>query len=113
MIYHLSTPAEWHEAQAAGDYRSSSRGQSLAEVGFIHCSRLDQVPGVLERYYVGAGSLLLLSIDTDRLTSPWRDDEIAPGVYYPHVYGPLDLDAVVAVTPLEPAADGSYVLPTL
>lgn len=112
MIYHLSTPSEWHEAQAAGDYRSSSRDQSLAEVGFIHCSRLDQVPGVLEKYYVGAGPLLLLSIDTDLLTSPWRDDEVAPGVFFPHIYGPLDLAAVVEVTRLEQAADGSYLLPS-
>lgn len=111
MIYHLSTPEEWQQARESGDYRSSSRGQSLDEVGFIHCSRLDQVPGVLERYYAGAGPLLLLGVDTDLLSSPWRDDEIAPGVFFPHIYGPLNLDAVVAITPLAPASDGSYPMP--
>ncbi len=111
MIYHLSTPEEWQRAQQAGDYRSSSRGQTLDEVGFIHCSRLDQVPGVLARYYVGAGPLLLLGIDPVLLTSPWQEDEIAPGVTYPHIYGPLNLDAVVAITALSPASDGSYLLP--
>jgi uncharacterized protein (DUF952 family) len=59
---------------------------------------------------VGA-PLLLLTIDPARLSSPVRDDEIAPGIVYPHVYGPIDLDAVVAVAPLERAAAGGFVLP--
>ena len=88
MIYHVSTPDEWTEAQQAGAYTSSSRDRSLEQEGFIHCSRADQIAGVLDRYYVGAGPLLVLSVDPDRLTAPWREDEIAPGVFYPHVYGP-------------------------
>jgi uncharacterized protein (DUF952 family) len=111
VIYHISSPEDWQAAQLAGDYRNSTRDRTLEDEGFIHCSRLDQVPGVLAAYYTGAGPLLLLTIDPALLTSPWRDDEIAPGVFYPHVYGPVDLAAVVAVTPLETAADGSYVLP--
>lgn len=113
MIYHLSTPGEWASAQVAGDLTSSSRDRTLEEEGFIHCSRADQVAGVLERYYDGAGPLLILSVDTDLLTSPWQDDEIAPRVFYPHVYGPINVAAVVAVTPLDPAADGAYELPDL
>jgi uncharacterized protein (DUF952 family) len=113
MIYHLSTPAEWDDAQVAGDYTSSSRDRTLAEEGFIHCSRADQLAGVLERYYGGAGPLLLLSVDPELLVSPWQDDEIAPGVFYPHVYGPINLAAVVAVTRLDPAPDGAYEVPDL
>jgi uncharacterized protein (DUF952 family) len=113
MIYHVSTPAEWADARTSGDYTSSSRDRTLAEEGFIHCSRADQLAGVLERYYVGAGPLLLLSVDPELLTPPWQEDEIAPGVFFPHVYGPINLDAVVAVTPMDPAADGSYEVPEL
>jgi uncharacterized protein (DUF952 family) len=113
MIYHLSTPAEWADAQTSGDYTSSSRDRTLAEEGFIHCSQADQLAGVLERYYVGAGPLLLLSVDPELLTSPWQDDEIAPGVFYPHVYGPINVAAVVAVTPLDPDPDGAYEVPVL
>ena len=113
MIYHLSTPDEWASAQRRGDYTSSSRGRTLAEEGFIHCSWAGQVAGVVERYYDGAGPLLILSVDTDLLTSPWQDDEIAPGVFYPHVYGPINVDAVVAATPLDPDADGAYDVPVL
>jgi uncharacterized protein (DUF952 family) len=111
VIYHVSTPDEWASAQRDGDYRFSTRGQSLDDVGFIHCSRLDQVAGVLQAFYVDAGPLLLLTIDESLLSSEWRDDEVSPGVFFPHVYGPLDLSAVVAVTPLEITADGGYVLP--
>lgn len=113
MIYHLSTPSEWAEARASGDYTSSSRDRTLEQEGFVHCSYADQVPGVLERFYGGAGSLLILAIDPQLLVSPWRDDEIAPGVVFPHVYGPINVAAVVAVTPLEPDAEGAYEVPAL
>ncbi len=111
MIFHISSPEDWQAAQRSGDYRSSTRDKTLEDEGFIHCSRMDQVAGVLAAYYANAGPLLLLTIDPALLTSAWREDEIAPGVTYPHVYGPIDLAAVVAVTPLEVAEDGSYVLP--
>jgi glutathione S-transferase len=110
VIYHLATPQEWAAARASGDFRFSTRDRSLEAEGFIHCSRWEQLPGVLERFYTGAGPLLLLVVDEDRLTAPWRDDEIAPGVFFPHVYGPVDLDAVVEVRPVEPQPDGSYSL---
>jgi glutathione S-transferase len=54
---------------------------------------------------------LLLTIDPDLLSAECRDDEIAPGVFFPHVYGPIDLAAVVAVTPLTAGTDGAYVVP--
>jgi uncharacterized protein (DUF952 family) len=111
VIFHISSPADWQAAQQAGDYRSSTRGRTLEDEGFIHCSRLDQVAGVLAAYYSGAGPLLLLTIDPALLTAECRDDEIAPGVVYPHVYGPINLEAVVAVTPLDIGPDGSYVVP--
>lgn len=113
MIFHISSPEDWQAAQQAGDYRSSTRGRTLEDEGFIHCSRRDQVAGVLAAYYSGAGPVLLLTIDPALLTSEWREDEIAPGVTYPHVYGPIDLAAVVAVTPCAPDAEGVYVVPPI
>lgn len=78
----------------AGEYRISTRGATLEEVGFIHGATEDQVDGVQDRYYRDAGDLVLLSIDTDRLTSPWQFDAVGEQSF-PHVYGPLNLDAVV------------------
>lgn len=111
MIFHIAEVADCQAAQAAGDYRVSTRGRLLADEGFIHAARREQVLGVAEAFYADAGPLLLLTIDPARLTSPVRDDEIGPGLVFPHIYGPINLDAVVAVTPFERGADGGFVLP--
>jgi glutathione S-transferase len=111
VIFHIAEASDWRAAQAAGDYRVSTRGRSLADEGYIHAARRDQVLTVAEAYYADAGPLVLLTIDPERLSSPVRDDEVLPGVVYPHIYGPVDLTAVVAVEPLERGADGRFVLP--
>ncbi|GAA3780679.1 DUF952 domain-containing protein [Plantactinospora mayteni] len=111
MIFHIAEESDWAAAQVSGDYRVSTRGRSLAEEGFIHASRRGQVLGVAEAAYTDAGPLLLLRIDPDLLSSPVRDDEVAPGIFFPHIYGPINLDAVVAVAPLERTADGRFVMP--
>lgn len=95
-IHHLALPQEWEAAQAAGEYQRSTRGLSLAEVGFVHCARPEQVEGVRDLFYSDVESVVLLTIETDRLTSPWQFDPV-PGAEqtFPHVYGPINLDAVV------------------
>ncbi len=95
-IFHLALPDEWRAAVAAGEYRVSTRGATLEEVGFIHCSRPEQVDGVRKMFYADLSDLVLLTIDTDLLTSPWQLDEV-PGseLTFPHVYGPINLEAVV------------------
>lgn len=101
MIFHLALQSAWDDAQAAGTYRISTLGLDLDDVGFIHCSQPQQVDGVHERFYGAVTEpVLQLTIDTDLLTSPWQLDDV-PGQAepFPHVYGPLNLDAVVAVEP--------------
>jgi uncharacterized protein (DUF952 family) len=106
-VYHITTTAAWAEAQAAGAYSAGS----LASEGFIHCSTAEQVPWVADRFYRGLPGLLLLAIDTARLTAELRYEESEPGMRFPHLYGPLNLDAVVAAHPFPPKADGSFDLP--
>lgn len=74
----------------------STRGKSLSDVGFVHCARAEQVEGVRAMFYADVETLVLLTIDTDRLTSPWQLDPV-PGaeLSFPHVYGPINLDAIV------------------
>lgn len=101
QILHLALQSAWDDAQAAGAYRVSTLGLDLDDVGFIHCSQPQQVDGVHERFYGAVTEpVLLLTIDTDLLTSSWQLDDV-PGQAepFPHVYGPLNLDAVVAVEP--------------
>jgi uncharacterized protein (DUF952 family) len=106
-IFHLATESAWSAAQAAGTYTVSTLGLDLADVGFIHCSQAEQVAGVHERFYTGVTEpIVVLTIDTDLLTSPWQLDAV-PGeaLPFPHVYGPLNVEAVVTAEPyVEPPA---------
>ena len=97
VIYHIALPQAWKEAQQKGYYEHPS----LKEEGFIHCSQEDQVAGVLGRYFQGMTGLLKLVIDTDKLTSRYIFDW-SPSTQdtFPHVYGPVNLDAVTDVIPL-------------
>jgi uncharacterized protein (DUF952 family) len=102
-IFHVATPEDWSEAQRTGTYTTSTLGRSLAEEGFIHASFEHQWQGVLHRFYSDVSApLLLLEIETDRLTSPLVEEPPAPGVdeRFPHIYGPLNTDAVVGVRDL-------------
>jgi uncharacterized protein (DUF952 family) len=112
-IYHITTASAWNQARSAGSYAESTRGLSLAEVGFIHCSFASQVPQVAGAYYRDVPDLVLLVIDPDRLSAELRDEDLAgEGQRFPHVYGPLNLDAVIEAIPFAPAEDGSFAAPT-
>lgn len=95
LIFHVTTKKEWDAAKAKGYYESAS----LAKEGFIHCSNQDQVAGVLERYFAGKKNLVKLVIDTDKLSSKFIH-EWSPSTEdtFPHIYGPINFDAVVEVT---------------
>ena len=114
LIFHVTAREDWHVAQASGSYQLSTRGKTLAEVGFIHCSTADQVTRVANLLYRGVSGLVLLVIDRARVTSPIRDESPDGGPErFPHIYGPLNLDAVVEVLPFEPNPDGTFSLPQL
>ena len=104
MIYHLTERARWARSQAEGRHTGSTRGVELEDEGFIHCSTAAQWPGVRARFYADVDDLLLLHIDETLLTEPvvWEQVGDAPGVF-PHVYGPIPLDAVVEVERLRAA----------
>jgi len=94
IIYHVTPAAEWQTAKEKGFYEHPT----LIAEGFIHCSQEHQVAGVLERYFVGQTDLLRLNIDTDKLSSKFVFDwSPSTADTFPHVYGPINLDAVIAV----------------
>jgi uncharacterized protein (DUF952 family) len=80
---------------------------SLASEGFIHLSTDRQWVKTANRFYVGQGDLVLLEIREDKLTSAVRY-EAADGDEFPHLFGALDLDAVLRVIDLTPCADGTF-----
>src|SRR5262249_47361743 len=96
LVYHLATPADWQK-----DPDEPYRPASLASEGFIHCSHAHQVAWAANTFYGRAPELLVLHIDPARLSAPLRDEPGGPGgELFPHIHGPLDRSAVVAVTPL-------------
>jgi glutathione S-transferase len=113
-IFHIAEPDTWARARSTGSFTMSTRGRTLEEEGFIHCSRPQQVSLVLEAVYADLEhDLLLLVIDTDLLASPWQLDDV-PGADdpFPHIYGPLNTSAVLDELVLSRTADG-FVVPDL
>ena len=101
-IFHIATAADWRRTLASGTYTTSTAGRTLAEEGYIHASRRDQVPGVFDRYYRSLGEdLVLLTIDPARLTGAEVRVEAVGVDTYPHVYGAINRSAVVDVAPLD------------
>ncbi len=102
-LLHICPASDWREAQESGEYRAAS----LASEGFIHCSTPAQVAATANRFYRGQRGLVLLVIDAGRLVPEVRY-EAADGSLFPHLYGPLNLDAVVEVQEFEPEEDGAF-----
>jgi uncharacterized protein (DUF952 family) len=102
LIYHIAAAADWEQARRDGQYTMSTRGRTLAEEGFIHAATAAQVPLVAAAYYRDAPDLVLLVIDTERVGPELRYERV-PGQPdpYPHIYGPLNLDAVVETRPFQ------------
>lgn len=103
-ILHICPRAAWENGEA--DYR----GDTLDTEGFIHCSTAAQLEATANRFFAGQRDLVILHIDVARLTAEvkWEPggDEI-----FPHIYGPLNRDAVVRVEALEPDATGVFHYP--
>lgn len=102
MIFHLAAGDEWRSPE-------SYRPASLDEEGFIHCSTAGQLVGVANDLYPGRTDLVLVTIDPDALSAPVVfEDCYETGQRFPHVYGPLDVEAVVSVEPFPPDETGRF-----
>ncbi len=106
IIFHIAARADWQAALAAGTYRADS----LQVDGFIHCSTAEQVVRVAQRFFCGREDLVLLSIAVERLEAEVRSEDLAgEGELFPHLYGALNLDAIVAVEVWVPDSQGNFV----
>jgi glutathione S-transferase len=95
-IYHLAVPDDWTAAFAVGEYTMSTRGVTLEQEGFIHCSTRDQIQDTANRFYGDLDQLVVLTIDPQLVPSPIVFEPPAPDVdvLFPHIYGPLPIAAV-------------------
>ena len=93
-IYHLTTQDAWNAARTAGEYRA----ESLATEGFIHASTAEQVEASANRFFALETNLLLLELAPEQLKSPLRWEASSHSEHpFPHVYGPINVEAVVRV----------------
>jgi uncharacterized protein (DUF952 family) len=111
-LYHIATIAQWQAAQDSGSYLADSLGTE----GFIHCSTETQILQVANAFFRGQQGLVVLELDRNRLVSEVRDEWVDAGgmfpaemsTVFPHVYGPINLDAVVRVLAFEAGVDGGW-----
>ena len=107
MIYHIVSKSDWASMGDSPLYR----GDTLDTEGFIHCSTLEQVLDTANYLFKGREDLALLQIDPEKLKSPLKYEDAGDGRLFPHIYGPMEVDAVVAVADFPPNPDGSFDLP--
>ena len=101
ILFHFAARSDWADAQAAEEYRAPS----LATEGFIHCATRAQIPGVIQRHLQGRTDLVRLTLDATRLEPRLRYEwSEASHDDYPHVYGPIPMNAVISVELFEPTA---------
>ncbi len=106
-IFHITRSADWQKALEEGAYQADT----LASQGFIHCSTRAQVVSVANRFYLGQHGLVLLEIDSRRVQPDIRRENLEGGAeLFPHIYGPLNLEAVEKVVAFEPGDDGQFSL---
>jgi uncharacterized protein (DUF952 family) len=110
LIYHITFASEWARARRDGAYRISTRGRTLEQQGFIHAGRAHQVAPVANALFGDADDLVVLVIDEDRVEAEIRYEHVPDSDEpFPHIYGALDVDAVVGTASLRRDAGGRHV----
>jgi len=107
--------AEWKKAEQTGQYTQSTIDSTLAEVGFLHCSFPDQTIEIANRKYADQNDLLVVCIDAAKVTAPIQYEGAVSGRAgtFPHIYGPLNVDAAYATAPLKKNDTGAFVAPEI
>ena len=107
-ILKICRAREWAEAERRRRYDGSAVD---ARDGFVHFSTPEQAPETAARYFAGQADLVLVAVDPDRLGRALAWEPSRGGALFPHLYGPLALDAVIWVRPLPLGPDGRHRFP--
>ena len=97
MIYHILRSDEWERVREQESYTP----ETFTQDGFIHLCEAGQMEGVIRRYFTGQDGLVALCVAVESLRAPLRYENVLGGdELFPHLYGPLNLDAVIDVLAL-------------
>jgi uncharacterized protein (DUF952 family) len=113
IIVIISTADLWAQAQKQGTYTKSTIDSDVSDVGFIHCTSPDQTIATANRHFNDKDDIVLLLIDADKVTVPVKFESAVsgrPGLF-PHIYGPLNTDAVFRALPLAKDRTGQFIEP--
>ena len=110
LIYKICSEALWREAERVGVFAGAAID---LEDGYIHFSTAAQAPETAARHFAGQGDLVLVAVAAEALGDGLRWEPSRGGDLFPHLYGPLRLDAVRWVRPLPLGLDGRHVFPEL
>jgi uncharacterized protein (DUF952 family) len=108
QVFKILDTNEWKAAQEAGVYSGSAADKTD---GFIHLSTSAQLATTLTKHFAKADNLTLVAVDTDALSSALKWEPSSNGDSYPHLYGDLDLAAVLWSTAIPKRPGGVFVLP--
>lgn len=108
LVFKIVTQADWRAAEAAGRFDGSPDDR---RDGFVHLSARDQVAATAAKHFAGAADLLLAACDPARLGDALRWETSRGGALFPHLYGPLPVDAVEWIEPLPLGPDGIHIVP--
>ncbi len=113
-IITIALQDDWEKAQGPGYYVKSTITSNLHDVGFIHCSFPGQTVDIANRHFHDHKELLLLFVDPDKLRSPIRYEGALSGRagVFPHIYGPLNVDAVTDTAVIAQTNDGRFIAPS-
>jgi uncharacterized protein (DUF952 family) len=106
LIYKIEDSAIWDRAVKAGIYEGSPLD---ASDGFIHLSAANQVRETAGKWFAGKAGLVLISVDTQALGEALKWEASRGGALFPHLYGPLAINAVRGVTDMGLDKDGLHV----
>ncbi|MGV7214107.1 DUF952 domain-containing protein [Bradyrhizobium sp. UFLA05-112] len=109
-IYKICAASAWREAERRGVYQGSADD---ARDGFIHFSTAAQVPETARKHFFGQRALFLVEVDGDALGDALRWERSRNDELFPHLYGELDLGAVISIINLEIRSDGNHDIPEL
>ncbi len=108
IIFHITSRYQWERSKDSGVYEAPS----LHFEGFIHCSRANQLERTANEFFKGENDLVLLCIDTEKVRWEIRWENLEGGSdLFPHIYGPVDGDAVVKVLKFDHDSEGFFHLP--
>ncbi len=109
-IYKIAPADLWREAERAGSFTGAPIDLSD---GFIHFSTAAQAPETAAKHFAGQSGLLLVAVDESRLGPALKYETSRGGELFPHLYGPLGLDAVLWVKPLPVGPGGLHQFPDM